>query len=126
MNLRFFAFGLIAAIAATIVITTSSIAAPSTTASATSSTSSTSSTSAPAATNKYHGVVTAVDVTASTITINNKKLGTFTFTVSATTKITVNKTAGALGEIQVGQVASIVSNDGKAADKIAAKDKVNK
>jgi 3-dehydroquinate synthase class II len=80
---------------------------------------------APAAESTKHiGKVTAVDTTANTITINNKKSGDVTFTVSSTTKITLNKKAATLADVAIGDHATIVSADGKAADSIVAHKKV--
>jgi len=90
----------------------------------TSSTSSTSATAPTAPTkNKYGGHVTAVDTTALTITVENKKTGPMTFTVTSSTKIKVNKVTATLADIKVGQVARIVSDDGKAANEIIVRDK---
>lgn len=121
MNTRFFIVGLIGAALATIAITSSSIAANApATPSATSSTSSTSAIAPTTPQTKFHGLVTAVDTTASTISINSKKEGAFTFSVTPATKIKVNKEKATLADVVVGYAAHITSQDGKTADTISA------
>lgn len=78
------------------------------------------------AANKHRGHVTAVDTTAQTITIESKAAGSSTFTVTATTKITVNKATATLADVKVGQSAVVTSDDGKTATAITARDRAAK
>lgn len=70
-----------------------------------------------------HGKVAAVDASAGTITLHNKKEGDKTYTVTSKTRIKVNKAKAALVDVLVGMKAAVRSSDGTTALAIHAHDK---
>ncbi len=70
-----------------------------------------------------HGTVAAVDASAGTLTLHNKKDGDKTYSVTSKTRIKVNKAKAALADVLVGMKAAVRSNDGTTALAIHAHDK---